>query len=260
MKLSIITVNLNNLAGLEKTVENVLQQSFKDFEYLIIDGGSIDGCKEFIESASTKLTYWQSKKDKGIYDAMNQGIEKATGEYLLFLNSGDTFYSKSVLQNIEFKLSADITYGNLEFIERDKTWIMEPPSVLNFSYFIKKSLPHPSSFIKRELFLNYGFYNTNMKICADWAFFIDAICLYNVSYKHIPITVSSFKTDGISSNAENGPTIKIERNSYLFERYGTFLNDYRSNEKIEEIVAKYYALKNSRVRRFLSYFFSQLRF
>ncbi len=87
LKLSIITINLNNLAGLQKTMQSVFEQTFTDYEYIVIDGGSTDGSKEYIEQHSDKLAYWVSEKDKGIYNAMNKGIIKAGGDYLLFLNS-----------------------------------------------------------------------------------------------------------------------------------------------------------------------------
>ena len=91
MKLSIITVNLNNLEGLKKTYESVVSQTFTDYEWLVIDGGSTDGSREFIEQHQDKFAYWCSEPDKGIYNAMNKGIVRAKGEYLNFMNSGDYF-------------------------------------------------------------------------------------------------------------------------------------------------------------------------
>ena len=99
-KLSIITVNLNNKAGLQKTIESVFSQTFTDYEYLVIDGGSEDGSKELIKKYENKFVYWVSEKDKGIFNAMNKGILKASGEYLLFLNSGDYFYDSAVLDDV----------------------------------------------------------------------------------------------------------------------------------------------------------------
>ena len=92
-KLSIITINYNNLEGLKRTVESVINQTSKEFEYIVIDGGSNDGSGAYIESKSEHIDYWVSEPDKGIYNAMNKGIAKASGEYLLFLNSGDHLFS-----------------------------------------------------------------------------------------------------------------------------------------------------------------------
>ena len=96
-KFSIITVNYNNLEGLKKTVESVKNQTYQKFEYIVIDGGSYDGSLEFIKDNESLLDYWVSEPDSGVYQAMNKGIEKATGEYLLFLNSGDHFCNTKVL-------------------------------------------------------------------------------------------------------------------------------------------------------------------
>src|SRR6478735_1115877 len=113
IQLSIITINYNNLQGLQKTIESVVSQSFKDFEYIIIDGGSTDGSKVLIEKYSESITYWVSEKDNGIYPAMNKGIQVANGEYLLFLNSGDWFYENTTLSMaIPMLRPFDIVYGN----------------------------------------------------------------------------------------------------------------------------------------------------
>ena len=98
-ELSIITINLNNCAGLQKTLDSVFAQTFTDYEYLVIDGGSTDGSAELIKKQENKFVYCVSEKDNGIYHAMNKGIRKATGDYLLFLNSGDYLVNDEVLSN-----------------------------------------------------------------------------------------------------------------------------------------------------------------
>ena len=100
MKLSIITINYNNKNGLQKTIDSVISQTFKDFEWIIIDGGSTDGSKELIEKYSQHITYWVSEPDKGIYNAMNKGIKVAKGEYLFFLNSGDYLVQPNTINQI----------------------------------------------------------------------------------------------------------------------------------------------------------------
>ena len=99
-KISIITINYNDLKGLQKTFNSVVNQSNKDFEYIVIDGGSSDGGKEFLEQNSDKLAYWISEKDSGVYNAMNKGIKAAKGEYLLFLNSGDFLVDDNVIEKV----------------------------------------------------------------------------------------------------------------------------------------------------------------
>ena len=100
MKYSIITVNYNNKNGLEMTIKSVLGQTCKDFEYIIIDGGSTDGSVEVIKKYASRIDYWVSEPDKGVYNAMNKGIRKATGDYLNFMNSGDAYHSTSALEII----------------------------------------------------------------------------------------------------------------------------------------------------------------
>ena len=112
MKLSIITVNLNNKDGLQKTIDSVISQTYKDFEWIIIDGGSTDGSKELIENYSDYVSYWVSEPDKGIYNAMNKGIKQSHGEYLQFLNSGDIFIEDNTLKQVVSQLvNEDIVFG-----------------------------------------------------------------------------------------------------------------------------------------------------
>ncbi|MFZ3274524.1 MAG: glycosyltransferase, partial [Lutibacter sp.] len=124
MLLSIITINFNNLEGLKKTMASVLGQTWKEFEYIIIDGGSTDGSAAYIESQSQHLNYWVSESDKGIYNAMNKGIKVAHGEYLLFLNSGDEFYDLEVLEKNNAAIhTEDFVYFDILLIFANKTKI-----------------------------------------------------------------------------------------------------------------------------------------
>ena len=120
-KISIITINYNNLEGLKRTMESVVNQTWREFEYIVIDGGSTDRSAAYIASQSENIDYWVSEPDNGIYNAMNKGIAKATGEYLLFLNSGDSFYDANVLQNVSnfFNNDLSIIYGNSVYFKDD---------------------------------------------------------------------------------------------------------------------------------------------
>ena len=118
---SIITINYNNKDGLLKTIESVLCQTYKDFEFIVIDGGSTDGSREIIEKYAGHIDYWVSEPDKGIYNAMNKGIKVAHGDYLNFMNSGDYFYNENVLNDTLAYLNDDIVSGrsvNEDFSER----------------------------------------------------------------------------------------------------------------------------------------------
>jgi glycosyltransferase involved in cell wall biosynthesis len=158
---------------------------------------------------------------------MNKAIEKAKGDYLLFLNSGDYLINDRILEEINNELdSIDIIYGNVFLIESvTKSWTGVYPDILNFQHFVDSSLPHPCSFIKRCVFDVVGRYDESLKIVADWKFFLDAICRYNVSYKHIDKTISIFLHDGLSSLAKNQPLMQEEKRSVLSNGYPAFLEN-----------------------------------
>jgi len=212
-KFSIITINYNNKAGLEKTIQSVVGQTYRDFEYIIIDGGSNDGSVEVIKQYSEKITKWISEKDTGIYNAMNKGISLAKGEYCLFLNSGDYLYKANVLESV-FKKSyqEDIIYGDM-IIEQvnGKRTLGKMPEKLSFEHMIQDTLWHPVAFIKRDLFAVYGLYREDLKIVSDYDFLLKAIVVNKVSTRHIAMPFSVFLIDGMSSKPENSEMIKRER-------------------------------------------------
>lgn len=206
MKLSIITVNYNNFSGLRKTIESVVNQSYKNYEFIIIDGGSTDGSVDFIKENEKKISYWVSEKDKGIYNAMNKGIVQAKGEYCLFLNSGDYLIDINVLENLfSQNFEEDIIYGNVlkvyssAKIERDKG---PQRSELTLGDMFFDTLPHQSVFIKKELFDKYGLYSEEYKIVSDWVLFLKAIGIDNVPVKYIDLDVSYYDMTGISSTSD----------------------------------------------------------
>jgi glycosyltransferase involved in cell wall biosynthesis len=227
VKLSIITITRNDAAGLLKTFNSVFTQSFNDFEYIVIDGASTDSSTEIINTHADKISYWISEKDKGVYHAMNKGINKATGEYLLFLNSGDHFIDENILEAISTELDGtEIIYGNILLIaSQNKSWTGHYPEKLSFQHFVEGSLPHPGSFIKRTVFDKVGVYDESLKIVADWKFFLDAICRFNVSYKHINKTIAVFYLDGLSSLAKNQALLQEEKRSVFMKDYAMFIEN-----------------------------------
>lgn len=227
MKLSIITVNRNNAEGLLRTIGSVVSQTFTDFEYIVIDGVSTDNSVAVIKRYADKLSYWISEADSGIYNAMNKGIEVAKGEYLLFLNSGDVFLDENSLHCFDFaNENSDIIYGDLLIRAKDEDSVNTYPDKLQFSYFINDSLPHPASAIKKSLLLEMGKYDENKMICADWEFFVKAVCLKSCSYKHIDKIIAVFYLDGISSFDENAHIIDNEKKSVIEQFFIAFKADY----------------------------------
>lgn len=229
MKISIITINYNDSVGLNNTIQSVIKQSFNDFEFIVIDGASTDGSKQVIEANSNHINYWVSEPDAGIYNAMNKGIKAAKGDYLLFLNSGDSFYSDTVLEavNEELGVNSDVFYGDVIRLHTNGTQQRKSyPNQLSFKFFVDSALAHQATFIKRELFTRFFYYDESYKILADWNFLIYAICKENVSYKHLPIVISNYDMDGISSQESSKEVMRKERMQTYKDYFPLFLNDY----------------------------------
>jgi glycosyltransferase involved in cell wall biosynthesis len=210
--LSIITINFNNAEGLKKTIESVISQSFNDFEYLIIDGGSTDGSVEIIKQ-NKRINYWISEKDNGIYDAQNKGILKANGEYLLFLNSGDVLMSTGILEKVYplFLTKKSLYYGDLLL---DINGVVEKhvaPTNVNSDFMLNSTFWHPCVFIKSELFKLYGLYNTSFKIVGDYEFFLRCLIKPNITTEHINEFITLFDGNGVSNDSSQNQLQLKER-------------------------------------------------
>lgn len=213
-KLSIITINFNNRDGLRRTIESVVAQTTRDFEYIVIDGGSTDGSVEVIKEYEEYIDYWVSEPDKGIYNAMNKGVQQAHGEYCQFLNSGDWLYDNQVIETFcNISAEEDIIYGKTRFYNiphRDQ--FSEVKDTISFMDFYLSGIIHQSCFIKTHLCKSYA-YDENYKICSDWKFFIQTLILNNCSFKSIENTIVYYNTTGIS--ATNKELLVYERNHIL---------------------------------------------
>lgn len=230
--ISIITINYNDLDGVKGTILSVSNQTCKHFEYIVIDGGSTDGSKEFIESQKDKIDFWISEEDTGIYNAMNKGITAANGEYLMFLNSGDYLNNNNILSKAFEQLITDfdIYYGDVQLIDNkkfEKKEVLVYPEKLTFSFFCNSTIIHQAAFIKKKLFLDIFFYNEELKLVSDWEFFICAICKYNVSYKKLNFILIDFDINGISSDPVNEKLLYQERDFCLKEHFPLIMEDYK---------------------------------
>ena len=223
MLISIITINFNNFQGLKKTMESVLEQSYQHIEYILIDGGSTDASAQFIEKHRMSLAYYESNKDNGVYHAMNKGIDKMTGDYVLFLNSGDWLVDSSIIQKVVNKnMVADIIYGSLEILEPEKRRIKKYPSNLTFSYFFRDSLPHSAgAFIKTSCFKDsIKYYDEDLQIVSDWKWYILGLFKNNYSYHLIEDVIGVFEFgSGISSLQDNRELIKKEKEKVLLAEF-----------------------------------------
>ena len=229
-KLSIITVCYNNKNGLQKTMESVACQTFTDYEYIIIDGGSTDGTVELIKNEECKMKNlrWVSEKDNGIYDAMNKGIKMANGEYCYFLNSDDYIAAPNTLEKIFKKVnsdchcgesrnrlnikrlrvkptmtdSPDIIYGNLAILKNDRlhSILKYSSRITLYSFYCRehRAIHHQASFIKRDLFEKYGNYDVDVPISADSLFYYNAVMKHKVKTQYINRVFAIFTAGGAS--------------------------------------------------------------
>lgn len=200
MKLSIVTINYNNVEGLKRTIDSIIQQSFNDFEWIVIDGGSTDGSRELIEENAAHISFWVSEPDKGIYNAINKGISHANGDYIQILNSGDYFFENNTLEQLfsEDYPNADILYGDAFLLYPDGNHIDKKyPDTISLNYFIHDVINHQATFFRREVFDGHP-YNENYLIASDWAYCMEAVCR-GLRFKHIPQTIVYYDNSGISA-------------------------------------------------------------
>ncbi len=246
MRLSIITINWNNAQGLEKTIRSVVSQNYKDFEYVVIDGGSNDGSVDIIKRYAEAFPInWLSEPDKGIYNAMNKGIAKASGEYLHFLNSGDMLLDNDVVAKMIGQIDRnnypDILVGRMIKQMPDGSLYRNPVND-NYSFirFYNASLPHPTTYIKKELFDKYGLYDESLKIVSDWKWFMQVVAFNGVKPIAVDVDVTIFDMTGISNT--NNELRMAERRSVFAETVpACFLSDYDNYCN--------YILMMSRIRR-----------
>ncbi len=198
MTLSIITINYNNRDGLQKTIDSVLSQTWTDYEWIIIDGGSTDGSKELIEQYQEHFAYWCSEPDKGVYNAMNKGIAKAKGEYLNFMNSGDTFYEPETLEKVFLKeQTADVLYGDSMMEYNGEKYIVHYPKEIEFFFLYKRMICHQAMFLHHSLLKGKG-YDESFRLCADKLHLIQS-ALQGATFINTGCTVCLYNMDGISS-------------------------------------------------------------
>lgn len=234
MKISIITINYNNAVGLNATLDSVAAQTCREIEHVIIDGGSTDGSVEIIQNYVNQLKIedrrlkidWVSEKDKGIYDAMNKGIEIASGlrvvnafnrselvedknkvcaDYLYFLNSGDTLASPIAMREMVDEIDGtDIIVGRVNKTNQGKivgqTDLLSEKDMSLYNMYLR-GINHQSALIKRELLVKIP-YDASIKLNADWKFFVQTIVLGGATTKYIDKIFANYDVSGVSANTE----------------------------------------------------------
>ncbi len=200
MQFTVITINYNNREGLRKTMESVVAQTCRDFEFVVIDGGSTDGSVDVIREYGDRIDYWVSEPDNGIYNAMNKGVAHAHGEYCLFMNSGDCLYDSMVLEAVDkHNPTEDVVVGKVSIDEQDHIVSPPPSGDLTLYHLYSGAIPHQASFIRTTLLKKHP-YDETLKITSDWKFFIQALIIDNGTIRYIDTFVARYDTNGLSSN------------------------------------------------------------
>lgn len=218
---SIIIPTYNSSSTIGECLESILDQSFSDFEILIMDGLSIDDTLSIVESYSDQRIKIFSEKDQGVYDAMNKGVDQAAGNWLYFIGSDDTLYNKEVFQMIALEVekeSFDLIYGNAYFLKQE---VFYDGEFDRQKLFLVTNICHQAIFYNKNIFARLGGYNLKFPIYSDWDFNIRCFSTPNLRIKYIDQTVANYNDFGGISNSR-------ERD-YEFE----ILSGYAQNEMIK---------------------------
>jgi len=206
MKVSIITVVYNNKKTIKNAIESVLSQTYKNIEYIIIDGASIDGTVEIIKSYGNKIDKFISEPDKGIYDGLNKGINLASGDIIGFLHSDDVYTNDEVVKKVVEvfeKYNCDGVYGDLVYVSKRSDKVIRYWKSGEFSiYKLKKGWmpPHPTLFLKREIYEKYGLFDLSFKIAADYDFML-RVLKDNLKLSYIPEVLYKMRIGGESNKS-----------------------------------------------------------
>ena len=227
---SIITVVYNGAKHIKQTINSVLNQSYKNIEYIIIDGGSTDNTVEIIKRYEEKIDYWQSKKDNGIYFAMNKGISLAKGELIGIINADD-FYLPDTISKIleEHKIhNSDIYHGDMQYVSEDGNLLSTAkPDITKMNEM--PAIFHPTCFVKRTVYDKAGLFDEQYKISADYDFLLR--CLkQNFKFSYIPQTLTCFRLGGMSgscaSNIEGYKIMKTHQTGHHKKIIGRTIKCY----------------------------------
>lgn len=221
MKVSIITVAYNSEQTLGDTISSVLRQTYKDIEYIIVDGLSNDGTIEVIKRFEPLFGHrlrWVSEKDRGIYDAMNKGVQMATGDVVGIVNSDDFLTDDTVIERMVslFPEDAGAVYGDVHFVRQERldkciryySGRIFRPWLVRIGYLP----PHPSLYVRRELFDKYGYYDASLRISADFELIARLCYKNNIPMKYLHIDFVTMRTGGASTRSWSNRLLGAEEN------------------------------------------------
>lgn len=248
-KISVITISYNTIDTLEKTMLSVLNQTYRNLEYIVIDGGSTDGCQSVIERYADKLAYWISEQDEGIYNAMNKGVQRATGDFCLFMNAGDYMANAHAIEWAVPLLQEDaICVGGVVFTKagRVEYWGYAPQEP-TFCYFYTSSLFHQSAFIPRMMLLEHP-YDESLSMVSDWKYWIEHIVLNDCAYVAIPVTISICNKEGVTyTQLEKGWAERRKVEAQLIPH--RILMDYRHQIESESFIKRFFRRSTAYIHR-----------
>lgn len=207
MKVTIITVCYNSVDHIEDAILSVANQEYADIEHIVIDGDSNDGTQQLLEKNSDILTYWVSEPDHGIYDAMNKGIMKATGDVIGILNSDDFYFDRQVISKVVNTFESeevDAVFGDLIVVDPEnleRTVRTYSSKKWHPGRFAKGYMPaHPTFFVKKEFYEKHGLFEIDYAIAADYEMLIRLLYTHKLTYKYLPIKMVKMRKGGVSSN------------------------------------------------------------
>ena len=208
MKVSIITVCYNSASTIEDTILSIANQTYQNIEYIIVDGNSKDSTVEIIKKHSGTVAKWISEKDNGIYDAMNKGVEMATGEIIGILNADDVFANNKVVENIVKYFaddSIDALYADLKYVQRD-----DITKVIRFwksgeyregKFYNGWMPPHPTLYLRKSIYQKYGNYRTDMPSAADYELMLRMIHVHKIKLAYYPEVTVLMREGGLSNRS-----------------------------------------------------------
>lgn len=268
MKISIITVCFNAKDTIEDTFLSVFNQTYKDIELIVIDGASKDGTLAIIDKYKDKISSFLSEPDKGIYDAMNKGIELATGDFIIFMNANDVFYNELVLENVVKTLientEVKFLFGDVDCVSKDmqSSEVQTYEKIKNNFSLLFYNFCHQSIFYHKSLFKEYGLFSLDYKICSDWDFNIKCLVKYKTPALYLEWPIAKFQLGGLSSDSNSAEDFRRERKCIMKNYFPVtiFLLSINNFFKKAFFVPYNTIIRSSGVRKMVNLYTSQKKY
>jgi len=264
LKVSIITVCYNSVETIEQTIQSVVNQSYKNIEYIIIDGGSTDGTLDLIRKYADKIAYWVSEPDDGIFDAMNKGIRAATGEIIGIINSDDWYGLNTVRNAVNYFMEhrkAQVVHGDTQIVNRDGSLFYLNRGNVGLREFIYRMPSHPSFFVKKQMYYQYGYFDCQYKMAADYDFLM-RLYHHQIISHYVPGILAYFRRGGASSISprqvlRETERILIQYICYYREDVAQKIKTSFCERRYKELIIPYIRRRIARRKDFLAKYFQE---